>query len=100
MALMAVLVLRRTSDVGLIRAYILCLAVADVGHVASCYAVQGYSQVMDFNSWNKMAWGNIGFTTFLFCTRLAFLTGIIDSMRSFNSGSIVSRKRNTVDVRK
>ena len=59
----------------MVRAYLVALAVADVGHVAPTMWVMGWERVVDVQGWNAMAWGNIGATIFLFGTRVAYFMG-------------------------
>lgn len=52
-------------------------AIADVGHLWVTYVVLGYTNFVDVKGWNSLAWGNIGFTFFLFVTRIGYLSGFL-----------------------
>lgn len=45
------------------------------------YAVLGYADFVDVRGWNSLAWGNIGFTFFLFVMRIVYLLGIFGDDR-------------------
>ena len=63
----------------------IALAIADIGHLASTYYVIGHDNYMDVRGWNSMAWGNIGVTTFLFMTRIGYLSGLFGNDRVASS---------------
>ncbi|MCJ1234310.1 hypothetical protein MMC14_002269 [Varicellaria rhodocarpa] len=75
LALVGIAILQTTRDEKVVRAYLVALAVADVGHVAPTMWVMGWERVVDVQGWNAMAWGNIGATIFLFGTRVAYFMG-------------------------
>ncbi|KAL8997012.1 MAG: hypothetical protein Q9169_003602 [Polycauliona sp. 2 TL-2023] len=75
-ALIAIGVLYSTSEPRVVRNYLIACTIADIGHIWVTYAVLGYSTFMDIKGWNSLAWGNIGFTFFLFVTRIAYLAGL------------------------
>ena len=77
-ALMGYFVLGKIKERNLIHAYLLCLAVADVGHIGSCYLGMGSDRFFDVSSWNVMAWGNIVVTGSLFLCRIATIWGLFD----------------------
>ena len=78
-ALFAVFVLRQSSDAQLVRNSLFCLAVADLGHVASSYVGLGSARFFDVGGWNAVAWGNIAVTTFLFISRIAYFLGLFSA---------------------
>ncbi|KAL8835140.1 MAG: hypothetical protein Q9170_003445 [Blastenia crenularia] len=75
-ALIAIGVLYSTNEPKVVRNYLVACAIADLGHLWVTYLVLGYANFLDVQGWNSLAWGNIGFTFFLFVTRLAYLTGL------------------------
>ena len=87
LALLGVFILNVTSDSRVVRAYLLALAIADIGHVGPTIWMMGWDRVMDVHNWNKMAWGNIGATAFLFATRVIYLLGL------FGRGSPVGKAK-------
>ncbi|KAL8939328.1 MAG: hypothetical protein Q9216_003421 [Gyalolechia sp. 2 TL-2023] len=75
-ALIAIGILYSTSEPKVVRNYLVACAIADVGHLWVTYHVLGYANYVNVKGWNSLAWGNIGFTFFLFMTRVGYLTGI------------------------
>ncbi|MCJ1309504.1 hypothetical protein MMC25_003164 [Agyrium rufum] len=76
MALMGLSVLNITNDPRIIRAYLIVLAIGDLGHVGPTAWVMGWTRVSDVATWNAMAWGNIAATVFLFVNRMAYVCGL------------------------
>ncbi|KAI4143862.1 MAG: hypothetical protein L6R39_004417 [Caloplaca ligustica] len=80
-ALIAIGVLYSTNEPKVVRNYLVACAIADVGHLWVTYAVLGYADFVDVRGWNSLAWGNIGFTFFLFVMRIVYLLGIFGDDR-------------------
>ncbi|MCJ1366090.1 hypothetical protein MMC16_005215 [Acarospora aff. strigata] len=76
LALLGIAVLYTTTEPKVVRNYIIALWIADIGHVVATAYVVGFTHLVDVGSWNSLAWGNIGATTFLFVTRSAYLMGL------------------------
>ncbi|KAI3399431.1 hypothetical protein diail_6905 [Diaporthe ilicicola] len=92
--LAAVAVLYTTTELKVVRNYLIALWIADIGHVAVCYVGLGFDRFVDVASWNSMTWGNVGATVsevflrnqrtgsltdskaFLCLTRTAYLLGL------------------------
>ncbi|KAL8655100.1 MAG: hypothetical protein Q9226_003176 [Calogaya cf. arnoldii] len=89
-ALIAIGVLYSTNEPKVLRNYLIACAIADVGHIWVTYHVLGYANFVDVRGWNSLAWGNIGFTFFLFVTRVAYLAGLLGNDR------IVARSKKRV----
>ncbi|KAI9675029.1 MAG: hypothetical protein M1817_001435 [Caeruleum heppii] len=77
LCLIGLFVLYSTTESKVVRRYLIALALGDVGHLAVTYSVLGRERYLDWRGWNAMAWGNVGVTTFLFLTRLAYLLGLL-----------------------
>lgn len=60
--LAAVAVLYTTTELKVVRNYLIALWIADIGHIAVCYLGLGYERFVDVASWNSMTWGNVGAT--------------------------------------
>lgn len=60
--LAAVAVLYTTTELKVVRNYLIALWIADIGHIAVCYIGLGYERFVDVASWNSMTWGNVGAT--------------------------------------
>ncbi|KAL7894793.1 hypothetical protein HDV63DRAFT_138392 [Trichoderma sp. SZMC 28014] len=65
-----------TSEIKVIRSYLIALLIADAGHVGFTWYGMGSERFFDVSGWNAMAWGNIGATLFLALTRIAYLSGM------------------------
>ena len=74
-ALSEALVLRSTSDPKVWRAFLICLLIADFGHLATCYPL-GPEVYYAVSRWNPIDWGNIAFVYAGAATRICFLTGV------------------------
>ncbi|ODA78604.1 hypothetical protein RJ55_05986 [Drechmeria coniospora] len=60
--LVGLAVLLSTSEVKVVRNYLVALWIGDIGHVAaSCYGL-GRERLVHPSTWNAMAWGNIAVT--------------------------------------
>ena len=86
-------VLYFTSEVRVVRNYILACAIADVGHLWATYAVMGQKDFLDFTNWNAIAWGNIGITLALLITRVLYLTGVLGEDKIVESTKQAVKKR-------
>lgn len=62
LAMVGVAVLYSTTEVKVVRNYLIALAIADVSHVSITAYGMGYDRTIDIANWNAMAWGNIGAT--------------------------------------
>ena len=60
----------------IVKAYITCLAIGDLGHIGPTLYVFGKDAALDFANWNVMAYANIAVTVFLFVTRVGWLLGL------------------------
>jgi hypothetical protein len=76
MAFIGLGVLNTTSEVKVVKAYLIALALGDIGHVVFSFHGLGFDLSTDVSQWNAMAFGNIAVTAFLFVTRLAYLAGL------------------------
>lgn len=74
--LIASAVLWSTSEVKVVRNYLVACWLADISHVYVCYHVMGWDRFTNVAGWNSMTWGNVGVTTMLFLTRTAYLSGL------------------------
>ena len=69
-------VLYTTNEPKVVRNFLIACAVGDIGHLAAVFSVMGFQDFVDVSSWNALAWGSIGFTTFLLVCRAAYLAGL------------------------
>ncbi|KAJ2969723.1 hypothetical protein NUW58_g9913 [Xylaria curta] len=75
--LVGVAVLYTTSELKVVRNYLVALLIADITHVGlTCWGL-GYERAVDVTGWNAVTWGNVGFTIFLGLTRTAYLLGLL-----------------------
>lgn len=77
-----------TSELHVLRNAVIALAIADIGHLYATYVAMGPDLYLDVVNWSPVAWGNIGFTAFLFINRIAYLLGL------FGSNASKSKKNN------
>ena len=68
-------VLRSTTDLNVWRALLVCLLMADIGHLYSVKAV-GWQIYWNVLGWNAIDWGNIAFVYAGASMRISFLLGI------------------------
>ena len=81
LALLGLFILNITTDVRVVKVYVIALAIADIGHVVPTIWMLGWERSIAVQSWNRMAWGNIGATVFLFVTRVTYLLGFLGKDR-------------------
>lgn len=74
-ALNEALILRATSDTRVWRTLLFCLFVADLGHLYSVSPL-GLQVYTEFQKWNAIDWGNVGFVYAGATMRACFLLGI------------------------
>lgn len=86
-------VLSSTTEVKVVRNYLVALWIADIGHIGLTWRALGHDNFGDVAKWNAMTWGNIGATVhfpanwhgrigadsqqaFLFLARTAYFVGV------------------------
>ena len=74
-ALIEALVLRATSDLKVWRTLLICLLIADFGHLYSVHAV-GWQVYWNVLGWNAIDWGNVAFVYAGATMRICFLSGL------------------------
>ena len=79
MALLGLAILNLSNEQRVVKAYIVCLAIADIGHLGATFAELG-SEGYNVAAYNGMAWGNIGATIVLFVTRISWLAGLFGDL--------------------
>lgn len=60
--LVAVAVLYTTTEIPVVRNYLIALWLADISHVGLTLYALGYEKSIALGSWNSMTWGNVGIT--------------------------------------
>ena len=70
------------GNAAVIRGYLTVVAIADLGHIYSSYLGMGEKYFLDLNSWNQMAWANIGVSAFLCFNRVATVLGFFGRVGS------------------
>ncbi|CAK7208982.1 hypothetical protein SBRCBS47491_000282 [Sporothrix bragantina] len=63
--MVGVAVLYTSTELKVVRNYLVALLIADVGHVGLTIIALGPDRFAAVGEWNAMAWGNIGFTVCL-----------------------------------
>jgi hypothetical protein len=65
-----------TREARVTKWYLAMIAMGDLGHIYSSYHVMGPEIFWNFNAYNSVMWGNIGFSAFLHVHRVATLLGL------------------------
>ncbi|KAI1815425.1 hypothetical protein GGS20DRAFT_543713 [Poronia punctata] len=60
--LVGVAVLYTTTELRVVRNYLIALLIADITHVGLTCQGLGYDRAVDVAGWNAVTWGNVGFT--------------------------------------
>lgn len=76
LAAVAVLCTAITRNARVAKYYLFIIALGDLGHIYASYRVMGKETFLNFNEYNDMMWGNIGFSAFLHVNRGATLVGL------------------------
>ncbi|KAI8959718.1 hypothetical protein F5Y11DRAFT_291660 [Daldinia sp. FL1419] len=85
--LLGVAVLYTTTELKVVRNYLIALWIADISHVGVTCWLLGYDRTLDVRSWNAVTWGNVGFTSLLCLTRTAYLLGLFGADRKLITAS-------------
>jgi len=80
--LLGLFVLNTTSELKVVKAYLLALWIGDIGHVGLTLYAMGPAASLDFASWNPIVWGNVAFTAFLFAMRSLYFAGAFGNAKS------------------
>ncbi|KAI8627829.1 hypothetical protein F5Y19DRAFT_156419 [Xylariaceae sp. FL1651] len=85
--LVGVAVLYTTTELRVVRNYLVALLIADITHVGlTCWGL-GYERTINVAGWNAVTWGNVGFTVFLGLTRTTYLLGLFGPSYKTSKGS-------------
>lgn len=93
MGMVGIAVLYYTTETRVVRNYLIACAIADVGHVGVTGVGMGWERFVDVGGWNKLAWGNVGVTSFLFVSRCAYLAGLLGGDRVVDGGEKEGKKK-------
>ncbi|ETS84774.1 hypothetical protein PFICI_02799 [Pestalotiopsis fici W106-1] len=74
--LLGVAVLYTTTELKVVRNYLVALWLADLSHIGVTVYLMGLESFLAVGDWNAMTWGNIGATAFLCLTRSAYFLGL------------------------
>ncbi|KAI1392580.1 uncharacterized protein F4822DRAFT_425782 [Hypoxylon trugodes] len=85
--LLGVAVLYTTTELKVVRNYLVALWIADISHVGVTVWLLGYDRTLDVGSWNAVTWGNVGFTSFLWLSRTLYFLGLFGQDRKAVAGS-------------
>lgn len=86
LCMLGVFILNTTTEARVVHAYIIALAIADIGHVGACFYIMGLEPGLDWRNWNPMAMGNIGATVVLFVCRCSYMLGLFGKDRKVVAG--------------
>lgn len=73
---LAILCTVLTRDARVTKWYLIILGICDLGHIYASYRVMGSDVFWDFQNYNDMMIGNIGFSAFLHINRVLTLLGL------------------------
>ncbi|KAF7534019.1 hypothetical protein G7Z17_g13429 [Cylindrodendrum hubeiense] len=82
LALIGLAVLSTTSEVKVVRGYLVALWLGDLGHILFSGYALGMDRLLNPAEWNAMAWGNVAMTLFLMLTRSAYFLGLFGPDRA------------------
>ena len=71
-----------TTELKVIRNFLIACAIGDVGHIVAVYTVMGQRDFLAIQDWNTISWGSIGFTVLLFASRILYLFGAFGDGKS------------------
>lgn len=80
--LLGLFILNTTSELKVVKAYLLALWIGDIGHVGLTLYAMGPVASLDFASWNPIVWANVAFTAFLFAMRSLYFAGAFGNAKS------------------
>ncbi|KAK7419528.1 hypothetical protein QQX98_003297 [Neonectria punicea] len=76
LAFIGLAVLNTTSEIKVVRSYLVALWLGDIGHILFSGYGLGKDILLSPADWNAMAWGNVAMTAFLLLTRSAYFLGL------------------------
>ncbi|KAH7020030.1 hypothetical protein EDB80DRAFT_214639 [Ilyonectria destructans] len=76
LAFIGLAVLNTTSEIKVVRAYLVALWLGDIGHILFSSYGLGKDMLLNPAEWNAMAWGNVAMTVFLLLMRSAYFLGL------------------------
>ncbi|KAF2006994.1 hypothetical protein P154DRAFT_615093 [Amniculicola lignicola CBS 123094] len=76
LAAVAIICTAVTREARVAKAYLLVIAIADLGHIYASYKVVDPDLFWDLGRWNDVMMGNVGGSAFLHVNRVATLLGV------------------------
>ncbi|KAF3941300.1 hypothetical protein ABW19_dt0201660 [Dactylella cylindrospora] len=88
MCMMAIAILWSTTEVAVMKRYLVALLIGDLGHVIAIWWFMGSAAFFGIHQWNILTWANVGFTIFLALTRTATLAGLFGAIEPQGSTKV------------
>ncbi|KAH7176572.1 hypothetical protein EDB81DRAFT_773018 [Dactylonectria macrodidyma] len=82
LAFIGLSVLNTTSEIKVVRSYLVALWLGDIGHILFSGYGLGKDKLLSPAEWNAMAWGNVAMTLFLLIMRSAYFLGLFGPDRA------------------
>lgn len=72
-----------SREASVAKAYLICVAIGDLGHIYACYNATTPDVFWNFNDYNDLMWGNIVGSAFLWANRVLTLMGVFGRVKGF-----------------
>ncbi|KAF3188709.1 hypothetical protein TWF106_007206 [Orbilia oligospora] len=81
MAMMGIAILFATTEVVVVKRYLVALLLGDIGHLTAVWWVMGSYEFFSAHRWNWFTWGNVGITFLLALVRIGTLVGLFGEIK-------------------
>ncbi|KAK6522077.1 hypothetical protein TWF281_002646 [Arthrobotrys megalospora] len=81
MAMMGIAILFATTEVAVVKRYLVVLLLGDLGHLMAVWWMMGSYEFFAAHRWSGFTWGNVGMTMFLALTRIGTLVGLFGAIK-------------------
>ncbi|KAK6502270.1 hypothetical protein TWF506_002853 [Arthrobotrys conoides] len=81
MAMMGIAILFATTEVAVVRRYLIALLLGDIGHLTAVWWMMGSYEFLSAHRWNWFTWGNVGITFLLALVRISTLMGLFGEIK-------------------
>ncbi|KAK6496377.1 hypothetical protein TWF481_002402 [Arthrobotrys musiformis] len=81
MGMMGIAILFATTEVVVVKRYLVALLLGDIGHLTAVWWVMGSYEFFAPHRWSGFTWGNVGITALLALVRIGTLVGLFGPIR-------------------
>ncbi|KAF3284729.1 hypothetical protein TWF970_011016 [Orbilia oligospora] len=81
MAMMGIAILFATTEVVVVKRYLIALLLGDIGHLTAVWWMMGSYEFFSAHRWNGFTWGNVGITFLLALVRIGTLVGLFGEIK-------------------